>query len=91
MVTANINEAILINNNIAQTLGNLKSRWQDEKEYEDFNEYINVIKQKLLVINPNATFLKLTKAFTLTFKIPSNDYTFEIKTTMRNVVLSYYK
>ena len=30
--------------NITNTLDNLEARWQAEKEYEDFSEYKNVMK-----------------------------------------------
>ena len=49
---------------IANTLADLKSRWADEKEYEDFNDYIDVMKE---VVEVNGYhFIKLNKRFELT-------------------------
>jgi len=38
---------------------NLYARWQDEKEYEDFEDYIHLVKNKLKEFK--VTFLKMTK------------------------------
>ena len=36
-----------IDQNFGQTFINLYCRWQSEKEYEDFNEYVSVFKSKI--------------------------------------------
>ena len=51
---------------LAQVLSDLKYRWQDEREYEDFADYINAVKAKL---PEGATFTSLTKTFELRFSL----------------------
>ena len=36
-----------IHNNYSKLLFNLYKRWQDEKEYEDFNEYVEHFKKSV--------------------------------------------
>jgi|TARA_R110000751_G_scaffold15229_1_gene49118 hypothetical protein len=45
------------------TLFNLKHRWEDEKDYEDFAEYKTIIQEKLLQFSSN---IKITKGFQIT-------------------------
>lgn len=47
---------IVNNSDLLNLLLNLNYRWQDEKEYEDFNEYIKVMKSEVLKIVPEVTF-----------------------------------
>ena len=59
-------QEIIKNKNIIFPLFDLKARWKDEYEYEDFNEYKNVVKN--LVKEQNYELVSLTKTFSLTLK-----------------------
>lgn len=48
-------------------IANLWSRWQDEKEHEDFAEYVKVI--KAAVEKSDCEFVKLDKRFNLWLKV----------------------
>ncbi len=48
----------------AQTIFNLQDRWEDEKEYEDFEDYKNVINKMFLEYGFSQT--KLYKNFKIT-------------------------
>lgn len=55
-------------------LVNLYERWKDEKEYEDFSEYEEVMKKKADEIS-EITFIKATKRpFGFKFKNQNRDY-----------------
>lgn len=43
-----------------KTMTYLYARWQDEKKYEDFKEYVKHAEKKLKEIEPSATFVYLT-------------------------------
>lgn len=43
-----------------KTMTYLYSRWQDEKKYEDFNEYVKHAEKKLKEIEPASAFVYLT-------------------------------
>ena len=49
----------------------LWERWQDEKEYEDFGEYITRAKE-LIESHRGFTFVKMTKGFGITMKYQPN-------------------
>ena len=49
----------LLTNKNMDKLGYLWGRWQDEKEYEDFDEYANVM--KAMVENAGIKFVKASK------------------------------
>ena len=65
-----------------ETLGYLKARWQDEREYEDWAEYEKVIRQKLTgynvvkVIKVGAVIR--TKHFDLQIKVNMESATWKI-------------
>jgi len=44
----------------------LKDRWQDEKDYEDFKNYISQVKK--FVESKGFVFVKMTKGFCITMK-----------------------
>lgn len=48
----------------------LYGRWQDEKEYEDFNEYIKLVTAKALECFPQATDITFNKTFKLGMILP---------------------
>lgn len=49
---------------IATTVYNLKDRWSDERDYEDFADYEKVIKERFL--KAGITVTKVTKTFKIT-------------------------
>lgn len=49
-----------IYDNLQLTMENLYDRWSDESEYEDWDEYVAVVKAEVEKI-PMASFVKLTK------------------------------
>ena len=52
------------------TMVYLYGRWQDERAYEDFAQYVNVAKNALASANGSAVFGKMTKRpFELTFTL----------------------
>lgn len=65
-----------------ERLGYLHDRWQDEKEYEDFAEYVNVMKS----ITPSPfTFVKATrKPFGFVLKHPDATVSFQIFANSRS-------
>ena len=77
---------IIGNKNIIDALFNLKGRWQDESEYEDFNDYIVVIKD--IVNKQGYTFIKLTKTFVLTLTGKFATYCVKIKGYSISISLS---
>ena len=63
-------------------LCNLKFRWDDEKDYEDFNDYIKVIKDKYPEI------IKVTKRpFGIVRKFNDIPYQLYLKVTGNNISL----
>jgi len=62
-------------------LGNLYARWQDEKEYEDFNDYAKVIRETfsdLKIVKVN----KRPFGFTVSTEYPVS---VQVKVTMRSI------
>ena len=57
---------------VANVLGNLWSRWMCEKEYEDFNDYVDVMKR---VLEERGCKLKSFKRrpFMITFTLASGE------------------
>lgn len=51
---------------------NLFSRWSCEKEYEDFNEYIQAVKSYLEKFP--IEFLRMTKSFKITYRLDNCVY-----------------
>lgn len=51
--------------NLLSRVDVLKARWSDEKDYEDFNDYIKEIKK---VIPKKLKFIKMSKSFTIKMK-----------------------
>jgi len=47
-------------NSVGLYLGNLRDRWQDEKEYEDWNDYVTALKKKVDEID-GAEFISMKK------------------------------
>ncbi len=52
----------------------LYDRWQDEKKYEDFEDYIKSIKEKFKAILPEAEVVSVTKKFHITLELPLFPY-----------------
>jgi len=68
------------------TLEYLYDRWQDEKKYEDFNEYIKTMQSKL---HNDFKFIKMTKQpFQINFKFNGKEY--GIKVTANKVSTLIY-
>jgi hypothetical protein len=64
-------------NTICTKLDYLASRWSDESEYENFNDYIEAIKK---VIPARAEFKKLiNRPFSLGVKLNETKYVFTVK------------
>ncbi len=69
-----------------QFLGNLNARWNDEKEYEDFNEYIEVMKKRVELAG--FKFVKMAKKpFAVHFQVASRIYI--MKATLRNLSMNF--
>jgi hypothetical protein len=61
------------------TLQDLKFRWADEKEFEDWSDYVEVIKK---FVPKDATFVKAAKRpFSFDFILKSNGFTYRIIAT----------
>jgi hypothetical protein len=68
---------------IVNTMVNLYCRWQDEKEYEDFEDYKNVVKKML---PENCPMVGMKKSpFVVEFKLPDGRIAF-MKANSREVV-----
>ena len=54
-------------------------RWQDEKEYEDWNDYVEYLKRALAEVAPDATFNRAHKSpFRMSFTLDGLHYTLKI-------------
>ncbi len=71
----------------ADFLGDLYGRWQDEKEYEDFNDYVGVMKKMILARSPKmTTFVRGSKRpFGITIQIPGFPYKVQVVVGSRHV------
>lgn len=69
----------------AEHISYLWGRWQDEKKYEDFNEYIKSFKDKLKEIDPKAELISMTKKFAITIKMPGFPYNPIIRVTSKHI------
>ena len=68
-----IEKAKLIFKEMETPLSNLWCRWQDEKEYEDWNEYASVMKQR--IEKQGGDFIKAYKRpFGLTYELGGFKY-----------------
>ena len=67
---------------------NLKERWQDEREYEDFKDYIEEAKKRFEKIG--FKLVKMTKSFNLEFITPE-EVTIYAKVKKASNSLSYVK
>ena len=63
----------------------LHSRWQDEKEYEDFADYIENAKE--FIEENDLVFIKMTKGFKITMK--HNDIIVYIKINSNSANVTY--
>lgn len=63
-------KAALLNNVTINKVYELKDRWQDEREFEDFNDYVEVIRS--ITGLPK---LKMTKTFVITVTEGCFEYT----------------
>lgn len=62
-------------NSAEEVLINLKGRWLDEREYEDFNDYKEPITKAVLEKAPEGSkVIKITKTFNITMEIPNFPY-----------------
>ena len=69
---------------IAQHLGYLFDRWQDEKEYEDFSDYVASMKK--IIEGAGGKFVKMTKSpFRVTFIDDKGEA--QLKATRKNILL----
>ena len=74
---------------VEPTFRSLYERWQDEKEYEDFAEYREVMKK--LITEHGAEFLDMTKR-PFAFKYTLNGEKFELRmTATRSSLFSFKK
>lgn len=71
-------------NKNVQYLANLKGRWQDEKDYEDFNDYIDAVKKVFAENGMNV--ISMTKTFNITFTYLN--YTMIIKIGARDATIA---
>jgi hypothetical protein len=63
---------------------NLRDRWQDEKEYEDFSDYIARIKK---AIPSDFEVLKVTKAFAITVKRGTQTWELRVSRSSASIAL----
>ena len=57
----------MLNGSFGDRLFSLRDRWQDEREYEDFDDYKDEVKQSVGIYE-GFSFLKMTKGFTITLR-----------------------
>ena len=79
---------LLANQDFVLTFSNLYYRWLDEKEYEDINDYKNVIVSAIGKALPNLqmTDIKATKRpFGITFTTPSDNKRWQLCHTSRKL------
>lgn len=72
----NEGNTIVRDEEIGRMLFNLKCRWSDERDYEDFNDYIDVMKS--FIEKKGYKFIKLTKSFILTLQGKYETYCLKI-------------
>lgn len=73
--------ALQIYGDLQNTMINLYSRWQDEREYENINDYSNVAKP--IVENLGGIFLEMSKSpFGFTYTL--GEATYKIMTTSKH-------
>ena len=82
------NEAVSIikNKNVVFPLFELRARWKEEKDFEDFNEYIDAVKTK--VKEQGYKFVKLTKTFSLTLEGKIATYCIKLKGLSASISLA---
>ena len=73
----------------AELLWYLKDRWQDEREYEDFADYIQKVKE--FVEEKGFTFVKMTKGFKITIKHLTTLITLQIRANDVDVTIEEVK
>jgi len=73
----------------AELLWYLKDRWQDEREYEDFADYIQKVKE--FVEKKDFIFIKMTKGFKITIKHLTTLITLQIRTNNVGVTIKEVK
>lgn len=70
---------------LVQTFDSLEARWQDEKQYEDFNDYRTAMKNAALQVG--GKLVSMTNSpFKAVVQIGSNKLTFSISKGQINVV-----
>ena len=93
-VELNTNVLNPIMNGMSGCLSGLYSRWQDEKQYEDFKDYSTVIKKKVESIIyhhcPSVKLEKVTKSpFGFIFTVDSlPSHVFQFKVTSREMSIT---
>ena len=65
-------KSIINNNTVIDNLCYLKSRWHDESEYEDFNEYKETMQK--IVEKEGYKFIKMSKTYALTLEGKYSNY-----------------
>ncbi len=71
---------------LENTMTNLYCRWQDEKEYEDFEDYKKIIADKLIPYD--AKFLSMSKRpFAVKFQLSNATYEIKVSATQYEYTL----
>jgi hypothetical protein len=76
----NDNKILTFLNEITETMSYLYGRWQDEKEYEDINDYQKPLKS--LLEKHNVTIVKMTKR-PFGFRMIMEGKSWDVKTIVR--------
>ena len=58
----------------------MEKGWEDEKEYEDFNDYKDAITKAFNDLGIGAKVVSVTKAFKITFDVPMLENTIRFST-----------
>jgi len=66
--------------------GNLRDRWQDEKQYEDFSDYIDAVKKKVNEVE-GAEFVRMEKR-PFSFKWKADGAEFLMSATAKRILIT---
>lgn len=76
-------EKLVNNERLLETMLNLKDRWQDEKAYEDFADYVSVVLEFWKREIRFAEFIDMDKRFRVTFRFADAKMVLFIKSNRR--------
>lgn len=80
-------------NALGNYFGNLRDRWDEEKQYEDFADYIDAVKKKVNEVK-GAKFLSMKKRpFSFEWEAdnsPASPFLFEMKATKKQILITRF-